>query len=103
MRGHNVANYSANLAPDLLAKVVYQSPNWGTYELFGVARFFRNRIFPNDTGSKPSAVGAYNDTTVGGGVGGSLGYRPYKNILTSVCRVCGVTVQDAMAAARSLT
>ena len=70
--GTNVANYSANIAPDLLAKVVYQSPNWGTYELFGVARFFRNRIFPNDTGSKPSSVGAYNDTTVGGGIGGSL-------------------------------
>ena len=27
-------------------------------------------IFPNDTGSKPSSVGAYNDSTVGGGVGG---------------------------------
>jgi hypothetical protein len=70
--GTNVANYSANLAPDLLAKVVYQSPNWGTWELFGVARFFRNRIFPNDVGSKPSSVGAYNDSTVGGGIGGSL-------------------------------
>jgi hypothetical protein len=68
----NVAQYSANLAPDLIAKVVYQSPSWGTYELFGVASFFRDRVFPNDTGSKPSAAGAYNDSTVGGGVGGSL-------------------------------
>jgi hypothetical protein len=68
----NVANYSANLAPDLIAKVAFQSPSWGTYELFGIARFFRNRIFPNDTGSKPTSVGAYNDSTVGGGIGGSL-------------------------------
>jgi hypothetical protein len=70
--GGNVANYSANLAPDLLAKVVYQSPSWGTYELFGVARFFRNRIFPNATATVPSSKGAYNDSTVGGGIGGSL-------------------------------
>ncbi len=67
----NVANYSANLAPDLLAKVVYESPSLGHYELFGVASFFRDRIFPNDTGSKPTSAGAYNDSTVGGGVGAS--------------------------------
>jgi hypothetical protein len=70
--GGNVANYSANLAPDLLAKAVFQSPTWGTWELFGVARFFRNRIFPNATATVPSSVGAYNDSTVGGGIGGSL-------------------------------
>jgi hypothetical protein len=68
----NVAQYSANLAPDLIAKAVYESPNWGHYELFGVASFFRDRIFPNATAKVPSSVGAYNDSTVGGGVGGSL-------------------------------
>ncbi|HTZ60774.1 MAG TPA: hypothetical protein VMB49_21845 [Acidobacteriaceae bacterium] len=68
----NVAQYSANLAPDLLAKAVYHSPNWGTYELFGIASFFRDRVFPNATATVPSSVGAYNDSTVGGGVGGSL-------------------------------
>src|SRR5271156_2659504 len=67
----NVANYSANLAPDLLAKVVYESPSWGHYELFGIASFFRDRVYPNDTGSKPSSAGAYNDSTVGGAVGAS--------------------------------
>jgi hypothetical protein len=70
--GANVANYSANIAPDLIAKVVYQSPSWGTWELYGIARFFRDRVFPNATATVPSAVGAYNDSTVGGGVGGSL-------------------------------
>jgi hypothetical protein len=68
----NVAQYSANLAPDLIAKAVYESPSWGHYELFGVASFFRDRIFPNATAKVPSSVGAYNDSTVGGGVGGSL-------------------------------
>jgi hypothetical protein len=68
----NVAQYSANLAPDLLAKVVYESPKFGHYELFGIASFFRDRVFPHDTGSTPSAVGAYNDSTVGGAIGGGF-------------------------------
>jgi hypothetical protein len=68
----NVAQYSANIAPDLIAKVAYQSPTWGTWELFGIARFFRDRVFPNATATVPSSVGAYNDSTVGGGIGGSL-------------------------------
>jgi hypothetical protein len=67
----NVAQYSANLAPDLIAKAVYESPSWGHYELFGVASFFRDRVFPNATATVPSSVGAYNDSTVGGGVGAS--------------------------------
>ncbi|MGC2404699.1 MAG: hypothetical protein WA510_33220 [Acidobacteriaceae bacterium] len=65
----NVAQYSANLAPDLLAKIVYQSKTFGTYELFGVASFFRDRVFPS---APTSSAGAYNDSTVGGGIGGSL-------------------------------
>ncbi len=67
----NVAQYSANLAPDLLAKAVYESPSWGHYELFGIASFFRDRVFPNATATVPSSVGAYNDSTVGGAVGAS--------------------------------
>jgi hypothetical protein len=70
--GANVAQYSANIAPDLIAKVAFQSPTWGTWELFGIARFFRDRVFPNATATVPSSVGAYNDSTVGGGIGGSL-------------------------------
>jgi hypothetical protein len=66
------ANYASNLAPDLLAKIAWEPPGWGHYEVFGVASFFRARVYPNDTGSNPSSVGAYNDSTVGGGVGGSM-------------------------------
>ncbi len=64
-------NYASNVAPDFIAKLAYD-PGWGHYELFGIARFFRARIYPNGTGTTPTAVGAYNDTTTGGGLGGSL-------------------------------
>lgn len=65
---NSTANYSYNLAPDMIAKIAWE-PGWGHYELFGIARFFRNRIYPN---APASSAGAYNDTTVGGGIGGSL-------------------------------
>lgn len=66
-----LANYSSNLAPDLIAKVAFE-PGWGHYEVFGIARFFRNRVYPNATATIPSSGGAYNDSTVGGGVGGGF-------------------------------
>lgn len=62
------ANYSYNLAPDMIAKLAWE-PGWGHYEVFGIARFFRNRIYPN---APSSSAGAYNDSTVGGGIGASL-------------------------------
>ncbi len=73
------ANYSSNVAPDMLAKVVLE-PGWGHYELFGIARFFRARVYPNavyktvgsTTTVSGSSAGAYNDTTTGGGIGGSF-------------------------------
>jgi hypothetical protein len=68
---NETANYSSNVAPDFIAKIAIE-PGWGHYEVFGIARFFRDRVYPNDTGSTPSSVGAYNDTTTGGGLGGSL-------------------------------
>ena len=69
------ATYSYNLAPDVLAKLAFQN-KYGHFELFGVARFFRNRVYPgvSATGATTN-VGAYNDSTVGGGVGG--GFRGY--------------------------
>lgn len=61
------ADYSFNLAPDLIAKAVWE-PGWGHYELFGIARFFRDRVYP----AKTSSAGAYNDSTVAGGIGGGF-------------------------------
>ncbi len=75
---NSTANYSFNLAPDMIAKAAFE-PGWGHYEVFGIARFFRDRIYPNQvvttvggvTTVSGSAAGAYNDSTLGGGLGGS--------------------------------
>lgn len=58
------ANYSFNLTPDFIAKIAAE-PGWGHWELFGIGRSFRDRIYPA-TGSP------YNDTVWGGGIGGSF-------------------------------
>lgn len=58
------ANYSFNLTPDFIAKIAVD-PGWGHWELFGIGRSFRDRIYP--TGGTP-----YNDTVWGGGVGGGF-------------------------------
>jgi len=62
------ANYSYNLAPDLIAKAVYQ-PSFGHFELYGIGRFFRDRIFPDAQAVTPSALDAYTSKTAGGGAG----------------------------------
>lgn len=63
------ANYSFNYAPDLIGKVAYE-PGFGHYELFGVLRFFRDRVFPNaQLATGASALGAYNSKATGGGIG----------------------------------
>ncbi|ADV83290.1 hypothetical protein [Terriglobus saanensis] len=69
------SNYSFNYAPDLLAKAAYET-NWGHFEILGIGRFFRDRVFPNGpapTGAPqpptPSALGAFTSKTEGGGIG----------------------------------
>ena len=42
---NSTANYSFNKAPDFVAKMAFE-PGWGHWELFGIARFFENRIYP---------------------------------------------------------
>ncbi len=73
------ANYASNVAPDMVAKIAFE-PGWGHWELFGVGRFFRARVYPNAvyttvggvTTASGSSAGAYNDTTTGGGIGGGF-------------------------------
>jgi hypothetical protein len=100
----NLASYSFNVAPDMILKFA-ADPGFGHYEVFGIARIFRDRVYPNityvttsycvntttgivttTTGSCPTGTvtettavsttgttaGAYNDKTVGGGIGGSF-------------------------------
>jgi len=54
--------HSTTLAPDLLAKVVFE-PGWGHFEIKGLGRFFRNRI-----ASTATTIGRMNYTE-GYGVG----------------------------------
>ncbi len=68
---NNQANYTFNRAPDLIAKIAAE-PGWGHWELFGISRFFYNRIYPNATATPASSAGAYNDTVTGGGIGGGF-------------------------------
>jgi hypothetical protein len=58
---NSTANYTNQVAPDVLVKASYE-PGYGHYEIGGVARFFRDRYYPNAT-----AVGAANNTELGGG------------------------------------
>lgn len=55
------ANYTNQVAPDVIAKVSFDSGH-GHYEIGGVARFFRDRYYPGAT-----AASAQNDTRFGGG------------------------------------
>jgi hypothetical protein len=97
----NLANISFNKAPDMLAKIALD-PGFGHYEIFGIARFFHEMVYPGETTNSnlygtyadvaasqaatiaagaPTTVlaapalttaGAYSNSTVFGGVGGSM-------------------------------
>ncbi len=62
------ANYSSDVAPDLIVKGTYDVPHFGHYEIGGLVRWFRDRYYPNQTLTVPSAAGGTNNTKTGGGV-----------------------------------
>jgi hypothetical protein len=57
-----LANYSNNVAPDLILKGTYDA-KYGHFEVGGIARWFRDRYYPAVT----TTAGATNSTTTGGG------------------------------------
>jgi hypothetical protein len=59
-------NYSLDFAPDTIAKFAVD-PGWGHYELYGMARGFRDRYEPT-----AGSVAGTNNTTWGGGVGAGM-------------------------------
>jgi Skp family chaperone for outer membrane proteins len=79
--GTAIANYSFNYAPDFIVKMAIE-PGWGHWELLGIERTFRDRIYPGltcTTAGTPavttctgSTAGAYNDTETGAGIGGGF-------------------------------
>jgi hypothetical protein len=90
----DTTGYSVNKAPDVILKAS-ADPGFGHYEVFGIISEFRSRVYPcgvvgtnaNDTdppatpttipcpvdGSlAPSALGVFNDSRTGGGIGFNL-------------------------------
>ncbi len=77
---NNASNgtYTANPAPDLIAKVAFD-PGFGHYEIFGLVDRFTDRVFPCveypststlcTAKGATSATGAYNASKEGGGFG----------------------------------
>jgi hypothetical protein len=71
--------YTANPAPDLIAKIAFD-PGFGHYEIFGLVDRFTDRVFPCAEGfatnpvcaanpAAASTLGVYNASKEGGGVG----------------------------------
>jgi hypothetical protein len=81
------ANYSFNPAPDVVAKLAFE-PGFGHYEVFGIYRRFRDRVFPCEdvaattvclgTTPGPTALGAFNSSKDGGGVGANARWALFK-------------------------
>jgi len=65
---NGTTNYSYNASPDFIGKIVFE-PGFGHYEVFGLVRDFRDRIYPGATLAKPTAAGAFNNNAIGGGAG----------------------------------
>ena len=92
----NMANISFNKAPDMLVKAAFD-PSFGHFEIFGVARFFHEQVFPGETtnsylygGLKDIATGlvvaptltsagAISKSIALGGIGGSIRVPVIKN------------------------
>jgi hypothetical protein len=64
---NTLANYSSNVAPDVIVKATYDPKMGGHYEIGGLASWFRSRYYPGQTNATPTAAGAQNDTKAGGG------------------------------------
>jgi len=62
------ATITYNPAPDFILKAAVE-PGWGHWELFGIGRFWRDRIYPN---APANSSFAYNDSTGSAGLGGSV-------------------------------
>ncbi|HUJ82957.1 MAG TPA: hypothetical protein VLW83_13805 [Candidatus Acidoferrales bacterium] len=86
---NNQATFAYTKAPDFVFKAVWE-PGFGHYEIFGVVSTFRDRIYPCYTatvaapclltGSAFPGSGAFNDSRVGGGVGGNARATFFKKV-----------------------
>jgi hypothetical protein len=102
--------YTVNKAPDLIFKATVDQ--FGHYEVFGIASFFRDRVYPcgvvgttkgdtvpgttvltgacaSATPTVVSAVGAYNSSATGGGFGASALWSLHKKVDFGLKAVAG--------------
>lgn len=90
---NSTTTYSYNLAPALIAKAAFD-PKMGHFEIFAIERNFRDRVYPNENPSTgktvdtalSSGAGAYNDSQVGGAIGGSGRIHTYNDRLGFVLK-----------------
>jgi hypothetical protein len=72
---NSTANYSFNYTPDFIVKVAIQ-PGWGHWELFGIDRNFRDRLYPcatvSATCTQPTTATPTDSKTTGAGIGGGF-------------------------------
>jgi len=96
---NTTSTYTFNPSPDLVAKVAFD-PGFGHYEIFGLYDRFTDRIFPcgevkltgtattgpcpSGIGTGPNAIGAYNESKNGGGVGASARWNIAKKAIFGV-------------------
>lgn len=81
----STVNYSFDKAPDLVGKVAFE-PGFGHYELKGLVRFFRERVYPD---GPASAADAYNDNTLGNGIGAAASWTLEKKLDLSLNALAG--------------
>jgi hypothetical protein len=77
----NIANYSFNVAPDLIIKAV-ADPGWGHYEIFGILGFAHETIYPGVTTDSIKYGGQF-DITCPSSVGTCSPVAPVPNPTTS--------------------
>jgi len=94
---NGTANYSFNATPDFIGKFVFE-PGFGHYEVFGILRDFRDRIYPgatlvSSTGAPaPSVQGAFNNSGLGGGAGANARWTLAKTVDVGIHFLGGVGV-----------
>ncbi len=87
---NTTATYGFNPAPDIIAKIAFD-PGFGHYEVFGLVDRFTDRVFPcedvlattlcgGSTTPGPNALGAFNTSKEGGGVGASARWTFAKQV-----------------------
>lgn len=89
-------NYTSNIAPDVIAKIAADT-KYMHVEVAGIARFFRDRVYPAVTVAGTGYTGVtgatpYNDTKEGGGVEAGIRVSPSKFVDVAVTGMYGAGI-----------